>query len=70
MPSSFGKTLIVLGAILIVVGLAFQAGGHFPIGRLPGDIHIKRQNVDFYFPLTTSLLLSLLLSAFFWLFRR
>ena len=70
MPAGLGKTLIILGAVLIAFGLVIIAGGHFPIGRLPGDIHIKRENVDFYFPLTTSILLSLLLSAFFWLFRR
>jgi hypothetical protein len=63
-----GKLLIYFGLALVVVGLvltfAGKLSGSLPIGRLPGDILIKRDNFVFYFPLGTSLLLSLLLSLF------
>jgi len=64
--------LIVLGAILIVIGLLVTLGERMPIriGRLPGDIVIRGKNSVFYFPIVTSLLLSLLLTVLMWLFRR
>ncbi len=64
--------LIILGAILIVIGLLVTFGARLPvrIGRLPGDIVIRGKNSVFYFPIVTSLLLSLLLTALMWLFRR
>ena len=67
-----GRTLIILGAILIVAGLLFTLGERLPIrlGRLPGDIVIRGKNSVFYFPWVTSLLISLLLTALFWLFGR
>ena len=66
-----GKLLILLGLILVVLGLFLTWGGKIPyLGRLPGDIHIHRDNFSFYFPLTTCILISLLLSLIFWLFRR
>ena len=65
-----GRTLIIFGAVLIVAGLAFQFLGKLPgVGRLPGDIYIRKGPVTFYFPLATSLILSLFLSlifSFFW----
>lgn len=71
MPAGFGKLLIVAGVILIVVGLLFTFRANIPwLGRLPGDIHIKRDNVEFYFPLATSLLISAVLSLLFYLFRK
>ena len=64
--------MIVLGAILIVVGLLFTLGERLPIklGRLPGDIVIRGKNSVFYFPLVTSLLISLVLTALLWLIGR
>ncbi len=59
--SSLGKTLLVLGVLLVVLGAALWLGPKVPfLGRLPGDIVIKRENFTLYFPLTTMLLLSLL----------
>jgi hypothetical protein len=69
---NIGRTLIFVGAVLIVIGLLFLAGDRLPIrlGRLPGDIVIRGRNGVFYFPLTTCLLLSVILSLILWLFRR
>ena len=66
-----GKLLIILGLALATVGLLLTFTGKIPlIGKLPGDLRIERENFTFYFPLGTCLLLSLLLSLIFWLFRR
>jgi hypothetical protein len=67
-----GRTLIVAGAVLIVIGLLFMAGDRLPIrlGRLPGDIVMRGRHGVFYFPLVTCILLSVLLSFVLWLFRR
>ncbi len=63
-----GKALIILGAALVVVGLFLLFVGKVPLlGRLPGDIVIKRENFTFYFPLTTGIILSLLISLIFYL---
>jgi hypothetical protein len=60
-----------LGLVLIVVGLLISFAGRIPwLGRLPGDVYIKKENFSFFFPLTTSILLSALLSLIFWIFRR
>ncbi|RME50111.1 MAG: DUF2905 domain-containing protein [Caldilineae bacterium] len=60
-----GRMLLVLGGFLALVGLALMAGGRFLpwLGRLPGDIHIQRGNVSCFFPLATSILLSILLTV-------
>ncbi len=69
--AEIGRTLVVLGAVLLVVGLIFTFGARIPgLGRLPGDIVYRKGNVTFYFPLVTSLLLSLLLTAALAFFRR
>ncbi|MDY0267714.1 DUF2905 domain-containing protein [Trichloromonas sp.] len=66
-----GRLLIILGLVLILVGLLLTYGGRIPwLGRLPGDFRIERENFSFYFPLASSLLVSLLLSLLLWLFRR
>jgi hypothetical protein len=67
-----GRTLIILGAILIVAGLLFTLGERLPIrlGRLPGDIVIRGKNSVFYFPIVTSLLISLILTILMWLIGR
>jgi len=64
--SGFGKLLIFIGVILIALGLLFTFAGKIPwIGKLPGDIYIKRGDFHFYFPLATSILLSAILSLIF-----
>lgn len=68
-----GRYLIVFGAVIVVAGIALVMAGKFPglrIGRLPGDIYVERGNWRFYFPLVTSILLSLILTVVFWLFNR
>lgn len=66
-----GKLLVVLGLMIAALGAALWAASHAPfIGRLPGDIHIQRDNFSFYFPLTTCILLSIILSLMFWMLRR
>lgn len=66
--AGLGKILILAGGILIVLGIILVAAPRIPfLGKLPGDIHIKRDNVEFYFPLATSILLSALASAIVWL---
>jgi len=61
--SGLGRMLIFFGIIMIVIGVLFALSAKIPfIGRLPGDIYIKKNNFSFYFPLGTSLLLSLILS--------
>lgn len=68
---SFAKLLIVFGVILAAVGGLMLFIGHVPyIGRLPGDIYVQRKNFSFYFPLTTSILLSIVLTLLFSLFSR
>jgi len=66
-----GKLLIVLGGILVIVGAALILSGRIPwLGRLPGDIYIQRRNFSFFFPLTTSILLSVVLSLLLYVFFR
>ena len=66
-----GKFLVVAGILLIVLGVLFAANIQIPwLGKLPGDIAIKKENFSFYFPVTTSILLSLLLTLILYLFRR
>ncbi len=68
---AFGKMLVFIGAVILTLGLFVWGLSKIPgIGRLPGDILIKRDNVVFYFPLMTSVLLSVVLSLLFTLFRR
>ena len=69
---SAGRLLITLGVILIVLGVILVLGERLPfrLGRLPGDLVIRGKNSAFYFPLTTCILLSILLSLLAWLFRR
>ena len=68
-----GKTRVVLGVVLVLLGgVLWLSGGSLksiPLGRLPGDIAIERENFTVYFPLVTCLLLSLGLSAAIWLVR-
>ena len=65
-----GRMLILLGGMLLLAGIALTAFGGLGIGRLPGDVVYRRGNFTFYFPLMTSILLSIALSLLLWLFRR
>ena len=65
-----GRMLILLGGMLLLAGIALTAFGSLGIGRLPGDLVYRRGNFTFYFPLMTSILLSIALSLLLWLFRR
>jgi predicted phosphohydrolase len=80
--TGFGRALILVGLGIVVVGILFSLADRFPglgsglswLGKLPGDIVVKRDNFSFYFPVATSVVLSVLLSFLFyllsWLFRR
>lgn len=67
-----GRLLLVLGLLLAALGVLLSLGSKLPfrLGRLPGDIVIKRDGFTLFFPLATSLLVSLGLSLLFWLLRR
>jgi hypothetical protein len=66
-----GRFLIIFGIVVIAVGVLILISGKIHwLGRLPGDIMIQRKNFTFYFPLATSILLSLLLTFIFWLISR
>jgi formate hydrogenlyase subunit 3/multisubunit Na+/H+ antiporter MnhD subunit len=66
-----GKSLIVIGLLIATIGLIMiLTKGAFPIGNLPGDITIKRDNFNFYFPITTSIILSIVLTLIIWLVSR
>lgn len=68
--AGFGWILLVLGLVLAGIGLMWIFVPSIPwLGRLPGDIRIERENFRFYFPLTTCLLVSLLLTLILWLAR-
>lgn len=64
------RILVTLGVILVVVGMAWPWLAKLGLGRLPGDIVIERENYRFYFPITTMILISLVVSLIFWLFRK
>lgn len=69
--SELGRFLILTGMILVAIGLLLSVGGKIPwLGRLPGDIYYKTDHVTIYFPLMTSLVLSIVLTLLLYLFRR
>lgn len=69
---SFGKVLMAMGIVLLVVGAVLSFGEKFfSFGRLPGDIYVQKENVKFYFPIVTSLVVSVVLTIVLnLLFRR
>jgi hypothetical protein len=70
MPA-IGKMFIILGILLIIMGIALMLGDKIPfIGKLPGDIMIKKERFSFYFPITTSIIISIMLTILFSLFRK
>ena len=67
----FGKTLILLGAVLIVLGAAIILAPKIPfLGKLPGDVHLRAKNWIFYFPVATCVVISVLLTILLNLFSR
>ena len=64
------RTLIIVGAAILLVGLLWPWLGKLPFGRLPGDIVIDRPEYKFYFPVTTMIIVSLILSLVLWFFRK
>jgi membrane protein implicated in regulation of membrane protease activity len=64
------RILIVAGLIILALGLLWPVLTRLGLGRLPGDISVERGNVRFYFPIITSLVVSVALTLLFWLFRR
>ncbi|MGQ9619711.1 MAG: DUF2905 domain-containing protein [Bacteroidales bacterium] len=71
MPQT-GKILVIAGIILVVIGLILWLGGSKLtwIGHLPGDIRIEKENIRFYFPITTMIIVSLLFSFILWILRK
>ena len=73
MPLNFGKILIGIGIAFVVIGLITlfaERYSFFRLGRLPGDIVYRRGNFSFYFPVVTSIVISLLFTFLFWIFGR
>jgi hypothetical protein len=69
--AELGKILLVLGIILVIIGLFLMLGRNIPLlGKLPGDFIIRRENFTFYFPLATSILISIILTLIFFIFRK
>ncbi len=69
--NSFPKMMIIIGLVCIIIGVLWYFIGRFiPLGKLPGDIVVKRENMTFYFPLMTSIIVSIVLSLLFMLFGR
>jgi len=69
--TGLGKTLIIVGLTIAALGVVVSLAGRLPwLGRLPGDIYVKRENFTFYFPLATCVILSLVLSLILWLLRK
>jgi hypothetical protein len=64
------RTLIVIGILVLVAGLLWPWLGRLGLGRLPGDIVVERDNFTLYFPITTMILISIVLSLIFWLLNR
>lgn len=68
---SIGKTLILIGVVLVLAGLLWHfTGGRIPFGRLPGDIRFESQNSKVFIPVTSSILLSIFLSLILYFFRK
>jgi len=64
------RTLIIIGLLIVAAGLLWPWLSKLPLGRLPGDIVIERENFRFYFPITTMVIVSVVVSVILWLFRK
>ena len=72
-PADMGKLLFIIGIVIALLGLVFMLAGKFNLswlGHLPGDFSFRGKNFSFYFPLTTSLLVSIILSVIIWIISR
>jgi hypothetical protein len=67
---SVGRILLVVGLVLVIVGLAWPWLSKLPLGRLPGDISIERPDLKVFVPITTMIVVSVVVSLLLWLFRR
>ena len=68
---ALGKLLILLGVLIVVIGLLLLIGEKIPgLGKLPGDFILRKEKFTYYFPITTSLLISIILTLLFILFRK
>jgi len=68
---ALGKLLILLGVLIIVIGVLLMVGEKIPwLGKLPGDIIIRKEKFSFYFPITTCIIISIILTLLFALFRK
>lgn len=65
-----GKWLITIGVVLVLLGLLWPLLAKLGLGSLPGDIKVERKGFTFYFPLTTSIIVSIVISIILWIFRR
>lgn len=68
--TQFSRYFILIGVVFLLIGLILAVGGRLNLGRLPGDIVIKRENFTFYFPVMTGIILSILVSLLFKLYNR
>lgn len=64
------RFLVIAGIVLLVAGLAWPWLSRLPFGRLPGDIHVVREGFSFHFPIVTSIVISVLVTILFWIFRK
>jgi len=64
------RILITIGITLVILGLAWPWLSKLGLFRLPGDIHIEKDNFRFYFPITSAIIISIVISIIIWLFRR
>jgi len=68
---ALGRVLVFIGAFIVLIGILIMMGGRIPfLGKLPGDIHIEKENFSFYFPVTTCIIVSIILSLLFLFFSR
>ncbi|MFA6888058.1 MAG: DUF2905 domain-containing protein [Candidatus Woesearchaeota archaeon] len=66
----FAKTIIIGGIVLIIIGVFWQYGSKYiPLGKLPGDIAIEKENFSMYFPITTMIILSIIFSIFYVIYK-
>lgn len=70
--AEIGKSIIFIGIIIVIIGIIFIFSDKLPfnLGKLPGDISYKKENFSFYFPITTSILISIVLSMLFYIFSK
>ena len=69
--SDLGKSLLILGCLIAAAGVLLMLSGKLPwLGKLPGDIYVKKENFSVFFPITTCIIVSLIISFILWLIRK